>query len=167
MSIQKLSEKIVEDLIEAALSVSVTWLPDDAQAQLFSLKRQALLNKKVPDNYNEYINSDRWGLVRNTMLKMYGNMCNVCLESLPLAHELHVHHRHYKTFGNEVSEDLIVLCQRCHAFVHPKGQIAARWFDRKYTELRETFRQTILYNGIDDFPEDLSQKYSLPRKKWR
>jgi hypothetical protein len=68
--------------------------------------------------YREYIQSDEWREFRRQVLEE----CNVCFRcSIPrwLAEiiydqDLHLHHRHYRSIGNEKLEDLEVLCRRCH-----------------------------------------------------
>lgn len=48
------------------------------------------------------------------VLKYYGHKCMKCGNP----NELNVHHKHYKTLGNEDIGDLIVLCKRCHNDEH-------------------------------------------------
>lgn len=44
-------------------------------------------------------------------------ICERCKE-IPASH---VHHKHYRTAGNEGMEDLEALCLRCHGKEHPKA----------------------------------------------
>jgi len=61
--------------------------------------------------YEEYINSDTWKKKRQERLEIDGYTCQVgdCTE------DLEVHHKHYRSLGNEnVREDLITLCRTHH-----------------------------------------------------
>jgi len=39
------------------------------------------------------------------------------------------HHRHYRTFGNERPEDVVVLCHRCHCYIHPDSPMTRDAFE--------------------------------------
>ena len=68
--------------------------------------------------YSEYLKTSYWQGIRKTMLKIAQFRCQLCNKG----GELHVHHRSYKNKGNRNKElqDLIVLCQECHAKFHDK-----------------------------------------------
>lgn len=71
-------------------------------------------------DYEEYLHSDWWIVIRALSKKRSRNMCALC--SSP--EHLNVHHRSYKNLGKEKPEDVIVLCQDCHEKHHGKGNYA-------------------------------------------
>jgi len=66
-----------------------------------------------PDAYQEYINSRKWKLIRESKLKETEYKCEKCGVS-KYSKKLEVHHLHYQTMGRERMCDLMVLCQECH-----------------------------------------------------
>ncbi|NIN36610.1 MAG: hypothetical protein GTO60_16565 [Gammaproteobacteria bacterium] len=75
------------------------------------------MNKK---QYQAYLQSDHWFIMRRKALKKAGFKCEQCglgRDALPL----HVHHLNYDNLGNEKPEDLQVLCAYCHRFEHEKA----------------------------------------------
>jgi 1-aminocyclopropane-1-carboxylate deaminase/D-cysteine desulfhydrase-like pyridoxal-dependent ACC family enzyme len=62
------------------------------------------------DNYNNYINSLEWQAkaAQRKALDLY--TCQTC----GATERLEVHHKHYRTLGNESMDDLITLCRDCH-----------------------------------------------------
>lgn len=65
--------------------------------------------------YAYYLRSLAWKERRAMALSHYGYQCGKCGQQ---ANRLEVHHRHYKTVGNESVADLQVLCQPCHHDTH-------------------------------------------------
>lgn len=61
-------------------------------------------------NYSAYLRSDAWQERRKAALKRAGNRCTLCAAT----DNLQVHHNSYKNLGNELPEDLTVLCDSCH-----------------------------------------------------
>jgi hypothetical protein len=79
--------------------------------------------------YNQYIQSDEWrkkvkNNLRTDMRRERGGVvCSRCGMSerdnkLTYGEGLHGHHLTYKRFGHEHSEDVQLLCSRCHAWEH-------------------------------------------------
>lgn len=66
--------------------------------------------------YDEYLKTEHWQNVRATALMRADNRCQLCNSP----HQLHVHHRTYENRGRETSQDVIVLCKKCHAKFHNK-----------------------------------------------
>ena len=69
---------------------------------------------KMRDFYHCYMNSDAWKKKRNERLKLDNFKCQKCGSAMNLV----VHHITYDRLGREPMEDLITLCQRCHASLH-------------------------------------------------
>lgn len=65
-------------------------------------------------NYQDYLQSAHWRQVRLEALDRAGNKCQLCSRK----QTLEVHHNTYENLGCELPEDLIVLCDRCHAKHH-------------------------------------------------
>ena len=69
----------------------------------------------MTEKYRAYLLSDEWREKRDERVKIDGNRCAVC-ESKK---DLNVHHLTYENIMREnVREDLITLCHRCHATLH-------------------------------------------------
>ncbi len=66
-------------------------------------------------NYYEYIKSKEWKTFRKEILSKR-TQCQRCCSKIGLQ----LHHKHYKTLGNEKSSDIIVLCKECHFGFHKK-----------------------------------------------
>jgi hypothetical protein len=66
--------------------------------------------------YSEFLRTDYWHAVKAHVLIV--ESCSMCAGHL----KLNVHHRTYKHHGREHLhlEDLIVLCENCHAKFHDK-----------------------------------------------
>lgn len=75
--------------------------------------------------YKEYIKSDAWQEKCNQRLKIAGHRCEMCGRLEKNSKGLQIHHISYKNLGHEdVANDLICLCGRCHILIH-------RYYDRK------------------------------------
>lgn len=66
--------------------------------------------------YREYLQTDHWQDTRKRALRRAGYACQLCNKR----GRLHVHHRTYENLGDEDRDDLIVLCEHCHAKFHDK-----------------------------------------------
>lgn len=73
-----------------------------------------------PVVYEKYLNSEAWQARRQAVLWIAGHRCQACNSDDPLD----VHHRTYQRIGNEVPEDLIALCRKCHDVFHQNGRLA-------------------------------------------
>jgi len=65
------------------------------------------------EEYQTYINSRQWKNKRAMALERAGYKCQRCGFS-KWSKKLEVHHLTYDRFGNEIPEDLMVLCEDCH-----------------------------------------------------
>lgn len=64
--------------------------------------------------YDQYLKTDHWTAVRESALARAGYRCQACAR----LHGLGVHHNSYENLTYEAAEDLMVLCERCHAIFH-------------------------------------------------
>lgn len=67
--------------------------------------------------YKEYLQTGEWQSKRKAALKDADHKCQLCSVGDT---ELHVHHKNYDRRGEELPEDLMVLCKNCHAKHHDK-----------------------------------------------
>ena len=68
------------------------------------------------NSYQEYLQSDHWKQFAADAKERAGNRCQLCNSD----GELHTHHRTYDRLGEELPEDVVVLCADCHAKFHDK-----------------------------------------------
>lgn len=74
--------------------------------------------------YDEYLQTPHWISRRALARERAGNKCQLCGDS---NRELHVHHNCYDHLGNEPDEDLIVLCDECHARHHRREPVSTSY----------------------------------------
>lgn len=112
---------------------------------------------KRPDlNYHDYIKSPEWKYKAQQIREEYGNRCQLCHAS-GYTRQLHVHHNTYERLGNELKDDLILLCAKCHELYHKHSdETGAR--DRLS---REDFLTVLRFNGITWANKDPYHFYEL------
>lgn len=69
--------------------------------------------------YAQYLQGPHWQELRKEAIDDAGSKCERCelprwLAEISYDQDLHVHHKSYRSRGNEQPEDLEVLCRRCH-----------------------------------------------------
>lgn len=64
--------------------------------------------------YEAYLETPQWRRLRLLVIARDGGHCAIC----KCSDLLHVHHLHYRTFGNETGEELVTLCKPCHRDEH-------------------------------------------------
>ncbi len=126
--------------------------PEFGPERLFSRARSVReiyddLPEKV--DYKTYLASPEWQEFRRRTILAAGKKCVRCgvLECLTEESALDVHHKHYRTLGAELREDVEVLCRKCHkradrervALKQQKSREKAfnTWHDKVYGELVE------------------------------
>jgi len=92
-------------------------VPDDESEDLdmraWDAREEALRTMPYPD----YLQTPEWAARRRTALRRAGDACQTCGGHGPL----HLHHRTYERRGEELVDDLVVLCEDCHLAVHASG----------------------------------------------
>lgn len=68
-------------------------------------------------NYEEYLKSNIWREKADEAKKRAGYRCQVCNVSQAQV-RLDAHHRTYERLGNELPEDITILCRNCHKLFH-------------------------------------------------
>jgi 5-methylcytosine-specific restriction endonuclease McrA len=58
--------------------------------------------------------SEAWGIRRAQVIERDDKKCQACGK----ISDLHVHHLSYERLGEELDEDLVTLCKRCHFLIH-------------------------------------------------
>jgi len=81
-----------------------------------SILSQASIDRLKGMDYQDFLSTFYWEIVRKYKMVRAGYKCELCNEN----GVLHVHHKTYEHHGEEHShlEDLIVLCKDCHAKFH-------------------------------------------------
>jgi len=69
-------------------------------------------------DYKEYLKTPEWDFKRKAAYFFYGHKCAVCGSG----GKLNCHHKNYSNVGKETADDLIVLCEECHARIHDKSE---------------------------------------------
>ena len=64
--------------------------------------------------YWAYLRTNHWFRIKSLALERAGHQCALC----PCTTRLEVHHKSYARRGFEAPEDVVVLCQDCHARHH-------------------------------------------------
>ncbi len=72
------------------------------------------------DQYNRYLSTSEWQVVRGRILNRDNYTCQVCL-SRPAGE---VHHLSYDRVGQELDSDLTSVCKECHRELHPNNQFS-------------------------------------------
>lgn len=66
-------------------------------------------------SYKEYLQTPHWKRKREDKLRTVGRRCQLCNRG---SGTLDVHHRTYERLGEELDQDLTVLCRACHTTFH-------------------------------------------------
>ena len=68
-------------------------------------------------NYTDYMKSKAWFMKKKSIYDRANKKCEKCGGTF----NTEVHHLSYANLGNENSEDLILLCRKCHMIAHLWG----------------------------------------------
>jgi len=68
--------------------------------------------------YEGYLQTDHWQEVRQAARERAGNRCQLCNDG---DEQLDTHHRTYERIGEELPEDVFVICNPCHGDYHGKN----------------------------------------------
>lgn len=84
-------------------------------------KSYQYIHSRWPIVYKEYISSPAWKMKAQAAKERAGNRCMVCNSDI----NIQAHHRTYERLGQELPEDITVLCAKCHELfskTHRVGQ---------------------------------------------
>ena len=77
-------------------------------------------------SYEQFLGTSHWRNRARAMMSYAGGRCQTCNASPSEDNPLEVHHRHYRTVGNERPIDLVALCRQCHQLIHENRPIDGR-----------------------------------------
>jgi len=87
------------------------------------------MRKPWKQRYMEHLRSDRWAELKQKVINRRGRKCERCNAG---EKPLDLHHKHYKTFGNERQKDVVLLCRECHRAEDVerkrRGEAAKAWY---------------------------------------
>jgi hypothetical protein len=70
---------------------------------------------KYPKKYYDlYLATDKWRGFKNSIISKRGFNCELCSSKK----NIQVHHLTYERLGNEMPEDVMILCKKCHEKAH-------------------------------------------------
>lgn len=93
------------------------------QQRLWRRERLHALGLTI-DEYDRYLETPHWKafqkLAFETQRQRLGqNHCEHCPPGAPKSKEpLHVHHLTYERLGDELLEDVVIICRDCHSKIH-------------------------------------------------
>lgn len=93
------------------------WIRSNGMAHA-SIVNEGLVKHRKCFDYHAYLSSDAWRSVRNAALARDGARCVLCGS----CRRLEVHHINYASIGHETSDDLLTLCDKCHADVEGRTE---------------------------------------------
>ncbi len=121
-------ESIIDNLIEqhkANKEQLLSYIREiEAKEETKMVKRtnRYSLRKEAGIDYYEYIKSKAWREKAEEAKARAGNRCQVCNRSRAEV-QLDAHHRTYERLGNELPEDITILCRECHQLYEGKKKI--------------------------------------------
>lgn len=80
----------------------------------FYRKRTVSDNPKNPEFYSDYLNSKKWEDLRRNALERASHKCEFCGGPYKAIH----HIRYPKRYKNDHIDNLLVVCDKCHAKLH-------------------------------------------------
>ncbi len=89
-------------------------------------------------NYYEYIQSELWKMKSRTFIEHAG-----CCDRCRSQEDLNCHHLNYGCLGNETEKDIVVLCKRCHWFIHSNK------IDYEFSKELLTFKKDIIWKSME------------------
>jgi 5-methylcytosine-specific restriction endonuclease McrA len=87
--------------------------------------------------YQKRIASAEWKALKITLMGKRGARCQECGR---MTTALHLHHRHYRSVGNEAEADLLLLCPSCHKKQHFVGDVRIKKIPYRRTLSRQRKR---------------------------
>jgi uncharacterized phage protein (TIGR02220 family) len=98
-------------------TLSKSIVKQDGDVELVNKLNKELMQIYRSMPYDKYLLTDHWIKFKQKVLKNALNRCQLCGSE---KFELHVHHNNYENRGRETFNDVVVLCEKCHAKFHDK-----------------------------------------------
>lgn len=80
------------------------------------LEEEAKIKNISPSRYEEYLQSEAWKVKRKNLIKTLGDKCFYCGSKK----NINVHHKNYNNVGFETTNNVIIVCSKCHKEIHGK-----------------------------------------------
>jgi hypothetical protein len=132
-------ERNRESVVPVSAEVPVEFLPwrirkprkTSTKPQIRVVKAKPSPKPFVRPDYHEYIKSEKWQRKARKARRRAGGKCELCQST----YRIEVHHKHYRTLGQESMTDLQVLCSGCHSIQHENKRPARDDVSRQYREI--------------------------------
>lgn len=122
---QEIEEKIASLKNELTFANAIRGIAGEVtipQLKEFIVQTEQETPKSV--RYRQYILSAEWRKKAEEAKARAGNCCQICNRSRAEV-QLEAHHRTYERLGNELPEDITVLCRDCHQLYEDNKQPAS------------------------------------------
>lgn len=73
-------------------------------------------------DYNTYMLTEHWKVLRERIAYNKNYKCDICGKHVKMCFQ--VHHKTYKHVGNELDNELSLLCIECHENLHTERKLA-------------------------------------------
>lgn len=109
----------IETIIKIIITPFINQFKKDEEKHKKIIEIRSKMGKsggKNKSKYHQYLHSEKWENIKNTLFNIRGKNCEKCTNTK----YLQVHHLTYKHLYNEIVhlEDLIILCKTCHKKEH-------------------------------------------------
>ena len=74
-------------------------------------------------SYKAYLKTDHWLNKRIRLIAIANRTCSDCGKQYKKNQCLALHHLTYARIGNELDEDIVVICHKCHGLRHPDKKV--------------------------------------------
>lgn len=106
-------EKYLDKALREPANTHLRYCSACGEAVMEQASRYHSLNGRndFPDRYQQRIASADWKNLKRELISERGNRCERCTRE---TNSLELHHKHYKSLGQELPDDLELLCADCH-----------------------------------------------------
>ena len=102
---------------------------------------------EVAKDYNEYLKTRHWRLIRNKVAIREEYKCLRCCGIF--RENFNIHHNSYKRLGKEWSKDLDLYCSKCHKVIH-NDRKNKKDFNRHYSNIISEKMSKLSKRQIED-----------------
>jgi hypothetical protein len=105
------------NILKQAQRLAVKWFCESGSYEQFSSSIATLNDSVGVITYREYVpNSPQWKDRLTIYRQYYGDECQIHRHKVNGG--LCLHHRNYNSVGHEALDDVVLLCRRCHFYIH-------------------------------------------------
>lgn len=107
---------------------------------------------EVVEKYDDYLLTKHWRNKRKLIIAERHGVCQKCKKKIEEKGKIHIHHLTYERIGDELAEDLMLLCEDCHHKIHNKGKSKKKKSGRKQNGKKKScenckYSQIMKYKG--------------------